>query len=827
MAQVLTLLGTISLQSGVWADDSESSTGEFSSVVRPFLIQHCSRCHGAEQQKGDRRFDRLTGVISSDNDLVDLQDILDQLNLGEMPPSEQPQPDDDVRREVVEWLTQATRLWRESNRTQQPHTVLRRLNSREYRNTVRDLLKIELTMFDPADAFPRDQQIEHLDNIGEELVTSGYLLQQYLAAAEKVMEKALTPKRRPAVRTWAFHDNFHQQPEIDQVHRKTNQFEFMTLFEVRGADKHEGAYGAIRDFKAGVPVDGVYEIRFDAEALNRQHSYDPEFFGTDPDEPFRLGIVPGDQKVGALHHTQPIEPLLAELEIGDERNWYTAEVWLDAGMTPRFTFENGLMDVRTLWGKVFRRYPDKLPKRQNSGIVESRFIAIKHGKFPQIRIHNVEIRGPLYRQWPTASHISLMGSEWESVIESDRISDEQLNRILESFMTRAYRRPAVSHEVQRIAELVRSREVEGRSAIDAFGDGLQAVLCSPAFLYLEEPVTEDQKLTDYGLASRLSYFLWASMPDDQLLQLAAAERLTSPDVLVAQLERMLADSRSEAFVDGFLDSWLTLRNLGATPPDRTAFPQYYQYDLATAMREETRLFFRHLLDENRNVAEFLDSDFTFVNKPLARHYEIPDFEGGGFQKVALTDSRRGGLLGQASVLTVTANGIDTSPVVRGVWLLENILGTPPSPPPPDVEPLDPDIRGAKTIRDQLEKHRSVPACNDCHRKIDPPGFALENFDPIGRWRTSYGRNTTIDASGALLNGDRFNGINEFRQLLVARQDLFIRTLSTKLLEYGIGREMTAADRSDIDHIVAQLKERGNGLHDLLRLIVSSDTFRSK
>jgi hypothetical protein len=344
-------------------------------------------------------------------------------------------------------------------------------------------------------------------------------------------------------------------------------------------------------------------------------------------------------------------------------------------------------------------------------------------------------------------------------------------------------------------------------------------------LYLDEP--GDKRLSSYALATRLSYFLWSSMPDDELLKLAEASKLHDPDALRAQVRRMLTDSRASALTDGLLDSWLTLRDLGSMPPDRTKFEEYYRFDLQTAMREETRLFTRRLVNENLSVVNFLDSDWTYVNKRLAKMYGATSPRGSGFELVKLTDGRRGGLLGQASVLTVTANGIDTSPVVRGVWLLENILGTPPSPPPPDVPPLDPDARGAKSIREQLEKHRSNASCYDCHRKIDPLGFALENFDAIGNWRDTYSGKAKIDSAGELPSGQKFDGVADFKQILIERRQQFVTALATKVLSYATGRRTSTADRPQIERIVAQLSERGDGLRDLVELVATSDAFQAK
>jgi hypothetical protein len=802
------------------------SAATFDGHVKPFLATYCVSCHGATKQKGDRRFDKMTGEIVDDNGLVDWQDVLDQLNLGEMPPpKERRQPKSEERQQVIAWLTARIDQYRREKKPAANQTVLRRLNAREYRNTIRDLLGLNMQMFDPTLGFPRDQTTEHLDNVGESLVTSGHLLERYLAAADRVVEKVLSPATRPEVQTWTFNSGFRQQPEIDQVHGRTNNFSWITLYDVPAADKPEGAYGPIAGFKNGVPVDGFYEIRFRAEALNRRHPYDRDFVGTDPDEPLRLGIVAGNTRSGPLHKPQPIEPLLAEMDLADESQWYKVRVWLDAGYTPRFTFPNGLMDARNMWGRLARQYRDQFPPLVRGGIVEHRFNAIKYGKLPQIHIYEVEISGPFYEEWPTAAKRVVLGADWERAQSAETLTAEQMRSHLTQFASRAFRRPAKAEEIDRLLHLISTRRDAGRSPLEAYGDALKAVLCSPAFLYLEEP--GESRLSPYGLASRLSYFLWSSMPDQELLDLAAADKLGQPDVLEAQVQRMLNDSRSVALVDGLLDSWLTLRDLGSMPPDRSKFDDYYRFNLPAAMREETRLFTRRLIDENLSVINFLDSDFTYVNKPLARLYGIEPPRGSGFELVKLNDSRRGGLLGQASVLTVTANGIDTSPVVRGVWLLENILGTPPSPPPPDVPPLDPDVRGAKSIREQLEKHRNVASCYDCHRKIDPLGFALENFDAIGHWRETYSGQTKIDAAGELPSGREFDGIQGFKSILVERRQQFVTALATKLLSYATGRHTGPVDRPQVQRIAAQLAKRGDGLRDLIELVATSDAFRSK
>ncbi len=829
LTSFLGLVGLLCLALG-WASPNVRLHAEdsFQAAVAPFLKTYCYQCHGEAEQSGDRRFDVLTGEISDDNALVDLQDILDQLNLAEMPPEEAQQPSADERLEVIGWLTASIEDYHASRPTAYRAT-LRRLNAREYRNTVRDLMQLNMTMFDPTEAFPRDQTVEHLDNVADRLVTSGYLLARYLEAAERIVDKALLPLQQPKPQTWRFDDDLHQQPEIDQVFRKTHHFAHLTLFDVVGADKHEGAYAPLHAFAEGVPHDGYYDISFQAEAVNRDHPYDDEFLGIDRREPLRLGIVAGNREAGPLHKPQPLEPLLAEVELADELQLYKVRVWLDQGFTPRFTFRNGLMDARNLWSRVQRKYPDLFPQ-VDKGIVAQRYNAIANGKLPQIHVDDIEITGPHYDRWPKPSQRVLLGADFDAVAATGQLTEPQMQTHLSRFLASAYRRPVDPGEVARVLSVIQTRMSAGRAPLEAYADGIKTALCSPGFLFLDPGQSDStDELPPFALAVRLSYFLWSSMPDEELFQLAASGELLESDVLSQQLERMLSDSKSAAFVHGFLDSWLTLRELGATPPDRGAFEEYYHYDLGTAMLEETRRFTRHILDQNLSIENFLDSDFTFVNKRLAWHYGLPvpeeiALDAGKFQLVKLDDPRRGGLLGQASVMTVTANGIDTSPVVRGVWLLENMLGTPPSPPPPDVEPLDPDVRGAHTIREQLEKHRSNPSCNNCHRKIDPLGFALENFDPVGGWRDNYASSMPIDSSGKLPSGREFDDVRGLKRVLLEQQELFARALTEKLVAYALGRRIEIGDRPSIDRIVNELKDQGFGFRDQMRLIVQSELF---
>ncbi len=804
--------------------------------IRRFLTTYCNDCHGAEKQKGDRRFDKLLLPATKVDTLIDLKDILDQINLGEMPPKKSKQPSQLEQKVFIEQATLALTEGRESLASTDGSSVLRRLNRREYINTIGDLFAMNMAAFDPTTKFPRDQSAEHMENLGDVLQTSGYLLEQYLDAADAIVKKAFAVQKQPDERVWNFRENFKPQQELSGPHRRL-QNAFIGLYECMDTPNHEGGYGFISDFQQGVPVDGIYEIRVLAQAMNRQHPYDPKIFGTDSREPFRLGLVPGDAKAGPLYQPQPLQPMLAEQALQDgEPEWHTMKVWLDAGHTPRFVFLNGPKSARSSWARIVEYHKDKWPattskrdRKNGLGIVENRILSIVEGKVPHIRISEVQIRGPIVEQWPPAPQQAVLGKT--------AFAPEKMREVLQSFADRAYRRPASQAEVDRLMAVARKRTSTGRSPQEGLKDALKAALCSPAFIYLSQDAVEPKsdskarpKLTAYALASRLSYFLWSTMPDAELLRLAHSQELTKPAVLIAQTRRMLASPRSEAFVSGFLDSWLNLRSLGGMPPDRKDFETYYSKGLEHAFKQETRLFMRDLIERDASIVNFLNSDYGFVNQPLATHYGLGELgdpaKAHEFRKVSFKTDKRGGLLGMGSVLTITANGIETSPVVRGVYLLENILGTPPPPPPDDVPAIDPDVRGAKSMRELLSKHRESPNCAGCHQKIDPLGFALENFDPIGGWRTSYGK-TPIDTAGELPSGDKFSDVAGLKGILVKRQALFARMLTDRLLTYACGRRIGALDEPTVARIVAEMPRHKHGLRSLLEAVVTSELFLSR
>jgi hypothetical protein len=397
--------------------------------------------------------------------------------------------------------------------------------------------------------------------------------------------------------------------------------------------------------------------------------------------------------------------------------------------------------------------------------------------------------------------------------------------------------------VQPFLALFEAKLAEKQTFEQAVRVALTAVMVSPEFLFFREPAG---KLDAFALANRLSYFLWSTMPDEELLGLAEQGKLEQPEVMRAQVERMVNHPKASAFAENFVGQWLGLRDIDFTMPSHSLYPEFDDM-LKVSMVRETELFFAELLKSDLSVANFVTSDFSMLNGRLAKHYGIPGVKGWEFRKVQLPpESHRGGVLTMASVLKVTANGTQTSPVLRGAWVLDRILGTPPPPPPDAVPGLEPDIRGATTIREQLTKHRQIASCATCHVRIDPPGFALESFDVIGGWREyyriqggkgkqvtiggqrmSYSEGPKVDASGVLRDGRAFRNIDEFKELLAANKEPLARALTVKLLTYATGAAPAGADHAAVDAIVGKVRARSYGFRSLIHEIVQSDLFRNK
>jgi hypothetical protein len=783
-----------------------------------FFRTHCIECHGATKPKGDLRLDTLKWTPADSANVEVWQAIIDRLDAKEMPPEKRPQPADRDRNVIIKTIRSQVASAAEHC---PKHVVLRRLNRAQFRNSLRDLLHIDVDVEDPTEAFPADDQEDGFDNLGEVLQMSDFLLRQYLKVARSAVDRATFAGERPEAQTYTLHDTKSRAKNYSAQGNDPDR-DYVVLYS-----NDERAPGDPRgqqfiNCREGATHDGWYEFTFVVESkgrgtlakeLREQKRNDYQVYRAEDLHRFEIYLTAPNSK--SQIQTRPRHLVVAIDLPDDKREVIKRRFWLPKGWRVEAGFGNGfgsngntlleILDPNFDWDAY-----NQLDKReQRSSIGKLIIDRLEQRDAPRIVIHSVTETGPHYESWPPASHIAVYGKPGQSVED----------HLLE-FATRAFRRPVTREQIAPYLRLAKQSPEGIRTAIEG-------ILCSPRFIYLKE---ESDELDDYAVASRLSYFLWNTMPDDALLGDAAKGRLNDSRVLVSHVDRMLADERSDEFVQSFVWAWLKLQNTVEMAPDPMKYYEYHRNRLGAAMVTETNAFFRHLMTENLPISNFIDSDFTIINADLGRHYGIPNAvtTSAQFQKVALTGPRhRGGLLGQTSVLTASANGVDTSPVVRGIWILENLLGTPPSPPPPDVDIPEPDARGDLTIRQLYAKHRTIASCNDCHKKIDPLGFSLENFDAIGAWRTKYDSGHNVDPSGRMPNGETFSDVAGLKQIMTSDLDQFSRNLTTKLMIYATGRTMSVSDRPEIDALVRGHQADRGGLRDLIKLVVSSKSFHTK
>ena len=867
--------------------DSGLAQNQATSPELAFVGKYCTSCHGESLQEADRRFDDLSASGVTADQAEAWHEILGRLNLGDMPPADAPmQPSAKERIEMVERLTAALSDAAAADRSEQ--TVFRRLNRAEYDAAMRAALGLEAMLSDPTADFTPDEAVENFRNVGQTLVLSDFLLNRYLDSSNQYLDfaRALATANRanarpetirlvaPFCRSMPNPDGLDRPGEYQHIRENaTDNFGYVWFNKLR----------------RGVKRSGNYRIKVRASAINRAHPYEDYIIRVPIEDPIQMSIVAGDTRQGDMASNNPTDRVLAVMDIEDDApKWYETTAWLDKHWQPRLGYPNGPVRIKYMRHMLMRDHRDLFPRflkdhvhvfhdmhpdydKKTAPAMVEKFLAEqeelrKAGKpydvfgidhrlhtteawnqfyseyrGPRIRVFEVEIEGPLAANGDKTAKVKSASIAEQMFPEN--FQPNSAGTLIAKLANRAWRRPAKDAELAPFTQLFEEQVENGQSPSDALQIAYQAVLCSPSFLYHR---TRAGELDQYEFANRLSFFLWGTPADKTLIQLAAAGQLRAPATLKQQISRMLDDPRNETMIANFTDAWLQLSKLGTMLPNREEHPKYFNERLEDSMRTETRMFFQDAISHNAHVSVLVDSDYSFLNASLARLYQIDGVEGHEFQRVALPDHRRGGLLGQASVLTATANGIDTSPVVRGVWVLECLLGTPPADPPPDIEPIEPDIRGATTIREQLAKHRHVATCNHCHRRIDPPGFALEAFDEIGQYRDRYviregWRETPgqpIDCTGTLSSGESFSDVAQMKTLLMERLDLVATNLASKLLTHATGRIDDPQDKADILGIVSELAKEsqvtdyqslrkqpgGIRIATLIQKIVSSDAF---
>jgi hypothetical protein len=834
--QFLFPLSILSAQDQAYVRNALSGQLQHPVLAKPmpkdFLNKYCTQCHGEEKQKADRRFDMLSQSIGDFREQELWQEIVDQLNLGEMPPDDEKQPSEEERLEVVGIITQGIAKSREKFAGKGSHTVLRRLNKFEYTNTISDLLGLNTEAWNPAADFPADVIVDGFDNDGAELVTSGLLLEKYFPAAESAIVRATHFDSKPESKSYLQKSPFYFRgkeskglPKLFQVdrYRFVPETPYTDLY---GRFYRGGHLGFLPLYRAGgVPHGGRYTIRVKAGAVNRNHGYGKILDDFRNGDPLVMEFASVDRKgstTGAGGNvTKAVSLTTFELEAA-QPEWFEWTGYLEKGYEPEVRFRNGTAAAKRLVRLLLNKadeFPEFQPfaKMKSSGDKGNELWhgTLKAYRGPRLRVWEIQVEGPHVEEWPPKGHDTLYGD-----LRSESLGPKNIENQLIKFAKLAFRRPPMDGELDPILAMVQAKLAEGLSPLQSLQLGFQTILAAPGFLYLKEGEGE---LDDFTLASRLSYFLWSSMPDAQLFELAEQGKLKDPKTLSQQVDRMLADPKSKRLTSNFLRVWLELDNIGKMPPSKE-FVSFYRDNLESAMRKETELLFENVLKKNLPPRELLSANYSFINRELAEHYGIRGLEGKEFRKVSFSGSDRGGILGHGSFLTASANGVDTSPVVRGIYVMNKLLDYTPPPPPDDVPEIEPDVTGATTLREQLVKHRADATCAQCHNKIDPAGFALENFDAIGTWREKYDRKLEVDPSGKLPGGQTFSSVDEFRKLVVAQDETFTRCLTKKLLTYAIGRQLNSGDRPSIDKISKEMADKDKGLRDLIQAVVASKSF---
>ena len=837
------------------------------SPAASLIEKHCVSCHDGQTRKGGLDLTALSPDYRDRAAFDQWVRVLDRVAAGEMPPANRPRPAAPEREALLKGLQGALAAADGRRQQEQGRAPMRRLTRTEYENTIRDLFA--LPGLPVKELLPEDGQFGGFDKSSAALDISAVHLRKYVEAADAVLDAAIVHQERPAVhrRHMRMIGPLHQFGEA--------------VFPISGAKVEVPYIKELKKLRLPERIPHIEKMESLGMLTSARPSFEP---GVGDFSPFHSGHYRLRTKVWSFHiklgvisatdRTQSLaltanDRLLAYFDAPPGKPLeHELVVWLNAG-------ERLQLNPANLWPSY-------------------RWVPGYDG--PAVAVDWFDVEGPLHESWPPASHRRLFGNlplvelsnergrptprvpppalrfsgarpnhhdgrEFQKnqpvwTVASAR-PKEDAERLLRDFLPRAFRRPVAAEELEVYVKLAHEHLDAGDFLETALRAAYRLALCSPDFLFLMEtprPAAADPLTLDsYALAARLSYFLWNSQPDQELLNLAAKQQLGGR-TLLDQVERMLADPRSERFVQDFLDQWLKLRDIDATSPDTRLYPEF-RPDLRDAMLAESRAFFREMLTKNLGAAHLVDADFLTINQRLAEHYGISGVEGSAIRRTPRpAGSPRGGLLTQAAVLKVTANGTVTSPVLRGVWVLDRILGRPPQPPPPDIAAVDPDLRGTTTIREQLDKHRNHAACATCHSKIDPPGFALESFDVIGGWRTRYRHmgdegdfpdaaqflnvpaNTKlemfrfglpVDPSGATADGRAYKDVVEFKKLLLASEEQIARNLLERLIHYATGAPPTFTDRAQVERMLKASAKDRYGVRTLIQQVVTSTVFTRK
>jgi mono/diheme cytochrome c family protein len=755
--------------SAAWPQNSRSAAPKdatFDSAVAPVLSETCAMCHNPQTASGGLNVGELGTADSLASHREQWEKILRRLKAGEMPPADIPKPAG--LPQMVAWLEQQFAALDKTTPIDPGRVTARHLNRVEYQNTIRDLLGVD---FQATKDFPVDDSGDGFDNIGDVLSVSPLLSERYIAAAERISARALGLIALPATpikASYADDDNYKEVVPFN------------------------GTNGAAKRVSPNA-IEATHRVIFDGE-----YTIQAGLAGgrPDPAKPVTLALWMDGEilKTKEISMATPQGKFFAPYEVVE-----TKAVLPEGVHTFRLSYLND---------------------PEGDAMTKADALNAKKNKYIQL----IGFVGPVKPTEEPASRKKIL-------VCDPNTGAACIEKIASTFATRAWRRPVTKAEVATLTNLVVSARKDGATTDQALQEMIEAVLASPNFLFHIEhdppaAIGKPHPISGVELASRLSYFIWSSLPDDELLNAGVSGALLKPDVLNAQIKRMIEDPRASALADNFAGQWLEIRNLDSIKPDPDRFPDWGP-ELKEAARTETRLFFDSILSENKPISEFLNARYTFLNEPLAKFYGIEGVQGPQFRRVDLTTEQRGGILSQASVLAVSSYPSRTSVVLRGKYILENVLGTPPPPPPPDVPKLDENSVGTLlSLRQQMENHRANAVCASCHSKMDPLGFALEHYDAIGKWRESDGK-FPIDSTGTLPDGQTFDGPAAMRQALAGKLPAFAQCLIEKMLVYSLGRGLGPADQRTIDQIQRNWSAQGYRFQTLIYEVARSAPFQSR
>jgi hypothetical protein len=791
------------------------------------IEQNCIKCHGPDKQKGKVRLDQLHDGVITREKMALIKESIALIKEGEMPPEKEATLTDGQKEKIQLEFTTILDKNTEASR-QENQTVYRRLNNQEYLNSVSQLFDFDPKVFNPTSHFPADQRDEGINKIGSELISTKFLTQEYLQAANQIVDKMVRFDKAQKPKKYIL--------DYKQLSTNLKDNNSAILYgSFHSGDKTQGCEIYLKKFTAS--EDGYYKFKIKATAKNRVHDLPKKIVYNDQEEPLRLGLKTGHFSNANMH---------AVFDLADGEASYECKIWLNKDESPQLVYPNAIYsahnyrfnlakipDIHSRLGIPKDEVLGKLTNGYNKDrghVYHNIYEVVKKLKLPKIHVSEVQVEGPFYESW-NPDHQNL-------VFNGQKIRNSTWKNVLKNFATRAFRRPVSDETMKPYYQLVENQLSQELQFSESLKTALKAILCSPRFLFIQE---QKQALDQYEIASRLSYFLWSSMPDKELFQAAKNKQLQSQEQILSQVDRMLTDKKALSFVKNFTSSWLQLYALGGILPHSKNFKDFYYMNIQESIKKETFLFFEYVLKNNRSVIDFLDSNYSILDRRLAKLYKLPapnmkntlaanDYNGKapstGFVKYDFKDERRGGLMGQASVLTVSANGVDTSPVIRGVWILEKLLCSPPPPAPAGVAAIEPDTRGAKSIKERLKKHQNDPNCSSCHKKIDPIGFALENYNPVGQWRDRYQRRQKVDASGEM-DGQKFANIIGLKKALLEHSDDFAEAFAEKMLAYAIGRTPTFLDEQQLLSLRTDFKKHNYQLKDLIRLICTNSLFIQK